>query len=39
MIGSATGVLFTRSLDMGQNIHEAMIARGYRGQSLSLSTW
>jgi cobalt/nickel transport system permease protein len=39
MIGSAAGVLFTRSLDMGQNVHDAMIARGYRGQSLSLSTW
>ena len=39
MIGSAAGVLFARSLDMGQNVHEAMIARGYRGQSLSLSTW
>ena len=39
MIASAAGVLFTRSLDMGQNVHEAMIARGYRGQSLSLDTW
>lgn len=39
MIASAAGVLFTRSLDMGQNVHEAMIARGYRGQSLSLARW
>jgi energy-coupling factor transporter transmembrane protein EcfT len=39
MIGSAAGVLFIRSLDMGQCVHEAMLARGYHGQSLSLSTW
>lgn len=39
MIVSVAGVLFTRSLDMGQNVHEAMIARGYRGQSLSLDCW
>lgn len=39
MIGSAAGVLFSRSLDLGQNVHEAMLARGYRGPSLSLGTW
>lgn len=39
IIASAAGVLFTRSLDLGQNVHEAMLARGYRGQSLSLVTW
>ena len=39
LIASAAGVLFTRSLDMGQHVHEAMLARGYQGRSLSLATW
>jgi cobalt/nickel transport system permease protein len=33
MIMSSIGVLLTKSLDLASDIHSAMIARGYRGQS------